>query len=291
MKEPRIQWLCCWEIDVSVRSFFSMWDVLGKDVATFLQAQTSNDVPSLDDHTAQLSCYSNAKGRMWWNGLLWKMSPQHYRILLPSSGSQKAMQRLSMFVLRNRVSIELCCQDISVYRFDSPAKPHTHHASRVHLFEDLWATTPQGNKNEEHPTPESYDSWMLSSIRHGYAWITEPTQEQWVTQMIHWDRLGGVSFTKGCYPGQEVIARMHYLGKAKRGLCHVRSRIHLASGMELFSPSVAQQSVGQIINAAVDSDRYYHALAVLSLNLQEQRAPLFLDKACEHDEVSWMDTL
>ena len=113
--------------------------------------------------------------------------------------------------------------------------------------------------------PLSTDLWDWTNIRAGIPYITPATQDQFVPQMANLDLINGVSFTKGCYPGQEIVARMHYLGKLKQ-------RMYLAAvpddelpqpGDKLYSPDTGEQATGMIVNAVRGPDGRPTALAVL----------------------------
>jgi folate-binding protein YgfZ len=115
--------------------------------------------------------------------------------------------------------------------------------------------------------PVSSEIWDWTNIRAGIPYITPATQDQFVPQMANLDLINGVSFTKGCYPGQEIVARMHYLGKLKQ-------RMYLAStseeipqpGDKLYSPGTADQSTGMVVNCAAGPDGRYAMLAVMHID-------------------------
>ncbi|MBI2289829.1 MAG: folate-binding protein YgfZ, partial [Betaproteobacteria bacterium] len=109
--------------------------------------------------------------------------------------------------------------------------------------------------------------WDWLDIRAGIPFITPATQDQFVPQMANLDAIGGVSFNKGCYPGQEIVARMHYLGRLKQ-------RMYLASvaadeapqpGDKLYSADTGEQSCGMIVNAAAAPDGGFDMLAVMQI--------------------------
>ena len=108
--------------------------------------------------------------------------------------------------------------------------------------------------------------WDWLAIRAGEPDITPVTQEQFVPQMVNFELLGGVNFQKGCYPGQEIVARMQYLGKLKRRmyLVHVETD-GVAAGNELFSVDLTGQASGMIVNAAPSPDGGTDALAVIQI--------------------------
>ena len=110
-------------------------------------------------------------------------------------------------------------------------------------------------------------SWDLLDIRAGIPVITAATQEAFVPQMVNLDVLGGVSFEKGCYPGQEIVARMHYRGTLKQRmyLAHVEGTEQPQPGDKLYSPAFGEQSSGTIVNAAAAPDGGSDVLAVVQI--------------------------
>ena len=113
--------------------------------------------------------------------------------------------------------------------------------------------------------------WDWLSIRAGIPFILPATQEQFVPQMVNFELIDGVSFKKGCYPGQEIVARMQYLGKLKRRmyLAHIDGNEAPQPGDELFSADMEGQASGMIVNAALAPDSGYDVLAVVQTSSQE----------------------
>ena len=113
--------------------------------------------------------------------------------------------------------------------------------------------------------------WDWLNISAGIPVITPATQEQFVLQMSNLDLLGGVSFKKGCYPGQEVVARTHYLGKQKRRmfLAHVDSAVAPVAGNEVYSEDMAGQACGMVINAGHAPGGGFDLLAVMQISSHE----------------------
>jgi folate-binding protein YgfZ len=109
--------------------------------------------------------------------------------------------------------------------------------------------------------------WDRTNILAGIPYITPATQEQFVPQMANLDLIGGVSFDKGCYPGQEIVARMHYLGKLKQRmyLANITGGEAPQAGDKLYSPTLGEQAVGMIVNAAPSPDGGHDVLAVMQI--------------------------
>jgi folate-binding protein YgfZ len=120
--------------------------------------------------------------------------------------------------------------------------------------------------------PVGTSCWDLLDIRSGIPVVTVATQEQFVLQMLNLDVLGGVSFKKGCYPGQEIVARMHYLGKLKRRLylAHLDAQTAPQAGDELFSNDSEGQTCGMIVNVAPAPLGGYDLLAVVQIATHDE---------------------
>jgi folate-binding protein YgfZ len=103
--------------------------------------------------------------------------------------------------------------------------------------------------------------WL--DIQAGIPLITDATKEEFVPQMANFDQIGGVSFHKGCYPGQEVIARTQYLGKVKRHLYRISATVPIAAGNPVYSPENPEHACGMVANAAPAPEGGYVALAVI----------------------------
>src|SRR5690606_34859735 len=102
--------------------------------------------------------------------------------------------------------------------------------------------------------PAGLPAWRWLDIRAGLPLIGAATKEHFVPQMADFERIGGVSFHKGCYPGQEIVARTQYLGKVKRHLYRLAGEAAMAAGDELYSGAVPDQSCGMVVSAAPSPD-------------------------------------
>jgi folate-binding protein YgfZ len=268
---------------------FAVLTFAGPDAKTFLQGQLSCDVdPVAIRPLSTFGAYCSAKGRMLASFLLWKQG-EEFHMLLSSSIAEAVGKRLSMFVLRAKVKIGLRT-DVSLVGIGGPGAAGVLQQSMATIPStpqevvagDLTVIALPGARwllvFQRETTIVSIRTaliqvasvaWDWSDIRNGIAWITDKTQDQFVPQMLGIERLGGVSFKKGCYPGQEIVARTQYLGKLKR-------RMHLAHvnavaepGTELHSEDVAGQANGMIVNAAPAPDGGSDVLAVVQSDSAE----------------------
>lgn len=182
----------------------------GADAFDFLQAQLSNDLRLLDDNDRLLSAWCNPKGRV-----ICLMTIGHvdagYRLVLPTELADGVLQRLTMFRFRSKVEFEL-----------SPA-----------------TTADLGIEN-------GVDEWLRDNLRAGRAEIWKPQSEEFTPHMLNLDLLGAVSFDKGCYPGQEIVARTHYRGATKRRTHRFTSTEPVAPGDKV---SDGERDIGEVLNA------------------------------------------
>ncbi|MFA5531177.1 MAG: folate-binding protein YgfZ [Thiohalomonadaceae bacterium] len=257
-------------------SHFGVIAASGNDTVEFLQGQVTNDVRRVDTATSQLNSYCTPKGRILATFRLFYRDGVHY-LRMPAERVPFILKRLRMYVLRSQVLLEDVSDALARFGIAGPR------ASAL-LADALGADVPQedggvlqsddmlvmrtpGGRFECHGTPEALahlwrklapqarpvgrDAWMLTEIRAGIPHVVDATSEAFVPQMLNLHAVGGVSFRKGCYTGQEVVARMQYLGKLKRRmfLAHVDGSCP-APGDELFAAEVESgQGTGKVVNA------------------------------------------
>ncbi len=268
----------------------------GEDAQTFLQSQLTCDVNEVNTHKAQYGSYCTAKGRILTNFLLWQKE-EDFLISLPASLCAAISKRLSMFVLRAKVKVTDCSnrwirigiagkQAAGLIKEILETKPSgqpldimhktqtsiiCHAPNRFELIIPIANAAKLWEQLSKQAKPVGKDCWDLLNIQAGIPVILPDTQEQFLPQMVNLDILGGVSFKKGCYPGQEIVARTQYLGKLKRRmvLAHVASTTPVTPGDDLFSTETAEQSCGKVVNAAPSLDGGYEVLAVIQLSSVE----------------------
>lgn len=274
--------------------------VNGADAADFLQGQFSNDVSTLADGGAQLTTWSNPKGRVLALFQLIRSGDDFY-ITLPCGLAANFIKRLRMYVLRAAVVVEQlddhACIAVSgesgAQRLGAlvaaPAEPGhcvAHGAvliarvrgqrPRFEIFGpvseiiDLWKTLATAC------TPSARSDWCLQDIEAGVPSIVEATSEAFVLQMLNLQLIDGVSFKKGCFPGQEVVARMQYLGKLKRRMyrASLNSLSPPAAGTDIHRSS-GGSAVGKVVAAAPAREGVCHLLAVLAIDASDE--PLHCD--------------
>lgn len=255
----------------------------GEDAAKFLHGQLTQDFSLLGLSEARLAAFCSAKGRMQASFVAFKRS--HTEILLVCSQDLLAqtLKRLSMFVLRAKVRLSDASKDLALYGVAGPAleamtpgahKPWTRtdagDATLVHLYpadsvaRALWlapATTPA-------PAGAAlrHEDWLWSEVRSGVATVTQPIFEAFVPQMLNYESLGGVNFKKGCYPGQEVVARSQFRGTLKRRGYLAHSDAPMQAGQEVFDAGDPSQPCGIVAQAAATPQGGFDAIVSLQIS-------------------------
>ena len=258
--------------------------VSGEDAASFLHNQLTNDVEHLGAGEARLAGYCTPKGRLQATFLMWRGEPDTPDIYLqlPRAIQAPLQKRLSMFVLRSKAKLRDATDEAATcvvlglagagaaealgrHVGTLPAAPYAKLDGRfgtvIRLADALGAPrylwiTSAGTGIEALPQlRETLElggnaAWRLADIHAGVPQVTQPTQEQFVPQMVNFELVGGVNFKKGCYPGQEIVARSQYLGKLKRRMVLATLPNAAArAGDEIFSSDDPAQPSGMIVNA------------------------------------------
>ena len=202
----------------------------GADALSFLQSQLTNDVAAMAVGGWQWQGYCSAKGRLQATFAMARTGDDAFAAIVHNSVAAAFAKRLTMFRLRSKLTIELSTSLIATLHLTQPEiaqKP----LATIDLGQGRWITiAPPENTTASVPAPSAgaldasqvfMQRWNLLGIKAMQPEITAATAEMFVPQMINWDHVqpgGGVSFSKGCYPGQEVVARAHYRGAVKRQL-------------------------------------------------------------------------
>ena len=245
---------------------FGIIRIQGEDAGIFLQGQTTTDVLALKPGETLSGAFLTPKGRVLANFRI-TMDPEGYALLVPIDRLKLLEKRLKMFILRSRVHLQ--CHDY-------PEGLCWHHSPPVALstlptftLSEEEALTPFSSKEAAFGSIDADQAFMLSDIRRGFAWINEESQEDYLPQMLNLDEMGGISYQKGCYTGQEIVARTHFLGQLKRRLFRfcfehqhpltIGSPLYLASG-EVTDP------IGTIVNVAPDIGGRFECLAVVQID-------------------------
>lgn len=277
-------------------SQFSILKVAGEDAQSFLQNMLSSDVREVSEQRAQHSSLNSPKGRMLASFLIWRTDGTDYFLQLPRSLCAAIQKRLSMFVLRSKVKItdvsgqQVCIglagegaaallqKQLGSVPQDALAVEQHDNACVIRAGAQRFQinTTPQHapalwQSLSAVARPAGSTCWDWLNIRDGIPVVLPATQEQFVPQMANLDLIGGVSFKKGCYPGQEIVARMQYLGKLKRRmyLAHIEGNTVPQPGAELFSAEMEGQASGMVVNATAAPGGGCDLLAVVQISSRE----------------------
>lgn len=271
--------------------------VSGADALGFLQGQVTNDVRQVSVTHSQLAGYCNPKGRLLASFRIFRIDEALY-LQLPRTQLDLVLKRLRMYVLRAQVALTDVTDDFTVIGLSGESAGDLLMAALPDLssppadFNDQiqsgeltlirqagtlprflilgpWpALTALWDRLAVQATPLDASYWTLLDIRAGLPTIQPETREAFVPQMVNLQRVDGVSFTKGCYTGQEIVARMQYLGKLKRRLYigEVTLDRPPAPGEELFSPiSESAQTAGTIVEACSLGDGRWAISAVAEI--------------------------
>lgn len=251
----------------------------GADAASFLHGQLTQDFALLGLSEARLAAFCSPKGRMLASFIGLKRRPDEILLVCSRDVLPATLKRLSMFVLRAQVRLSDASDSFSVCGVtghlagDLPGKPWSKLGGtdgaqwvRLHPAEGvaraLWVGASGAPGHPAVPDGPALDAgqWAWLDVMSGVAMITQPVVEAFVPQMLNYESIGGVNFKKGCYPGQEVVARSQFRGTLKRRAYRVRSGGALAVGMDVFHESDASQPCGTVAAAAANPDGGWNAI-------------------------------
>ena len=267
--------------------------VEGEDAAKFLHSQLTQDFSLLGMHEARLAAFLSAKGRMQASFIGFKRSASEVLLVCSIDLLPPTLKRLSMFVMRSKAKLTDATADFSLYGVAGDAltalagsaqpawtRADIGAATLVHLYpadgqpRALWVAPAA----VEAPAGPALDPalWAWSEVRSGVATLSAPVVEAFVPQMLNYESVGGVSFKKGCYPGQEVVARSQFRGTLKRRAFIAQTAgaaaADLAVGAEVFAPTDLEQPCGVVVQVA--SAPGGGADAIVSLQVAAAQGPL-----------------
>jgi len=252
------------------------------DAGTFLHSQLSADVLGLSNGQSTFACYCEPKGRVLALMLVCRIDEDYY-IIMSAALVSAVTERLKIYLMRSKVSIDVQdslavmgmvatdgAQPLSGTQISIP-QPDSD-ACYVLMAEQLASDI----------DPVALDVWKLSELTRGITWLCPETSGAFLPQMLGFEQLGAVNYRKGCYPGQEIVARTHYLGKVKR---HPR----LLSSAQAVCP----QSMDKI--QILSADEQFDALVVDCVNQQQDRSSLFcvtrMDPELAADNIKYLDQI
>jgi folate-binding protein YgfZ len=282
----------------------SVIEISGVDASAFLHSQLTHDVSGLQPGHARLAGYCTAKGRLLATMVVWRgpqtESPTFYA-LVKADVADALLKRLSMFVLRAKVKLGVAglrVQGVSIPNIDSvdtellqrhgvpaeaaelPRRPPVW--TLVQTDSATWIAAPSAVENtdrwwcagaEPAGPAGATGRWQAEDMAAGLPWIEAATQDLFIPQTLNLDLIDGVSFTKGCYPGQEIVARSHYRGTVKRRMAYgvveqaaQHNDTQALAGTDTFDAGKPGNPCGRVINAAYNNaDERIHILMEVQL--------------------------
>lgn len=284
----------------------SDWGVLkihGSDAADFLHKQLTQDILSLDLRAATFAAYCNAKGRMIASFVVCRWAADQYLLCCPESLVPIVQKKLQMFVLRSAVKIVDASKEFNLVGYSVSSKPLDARLDQPNVWQmvdaqaSTWSTTHTADSvyiqlphDKRHfnvlqiadasstsasltnvgDTTQDRSVWDASRVLSGVVPIYAATSEKFIPQMLNYEQIGGVNFKKGCYPGQEIVARSQYLGKLKRRGALFICSSSVAVGDELFHSDDHDQPCGLIADVAPNHGSGFVLLAEVKLESLSQ---------------------
>jgi hypothetical protein len=258
----------------------------GADAAVFLHGQLTQDFALLGTREARLAAFCNAKGRMLASFIGFKTGADEILLVCSRDLLPATLKRLSMFVLRSKVKLSDATAECALLGVAGEAlqalassasapwgvsEVAGGHLVRLHAADSqpraLWV----GPASASGPTGPALEPslWLWGEVRSGIATISMPIAEAFVPQMLNFESVGGVNFKKGCYPGQEVVARSQFRGTLKRRAFIAHSQGELVAGQEVFQAADPEQPAGLVAQAAPAPQGGWDAIVSLQLSAAE----------------------
>ncbi len=273
-------------------------EVSGEDTIQFLQGQLTCNINDISESKASIAAFCNAKGRVI-STLIVAKTPIGFWLILPESLAETVRKKLQMYVLRSKVTLCIS-EDLSLFgmsgtEVDPPIVLPDQSFDCLHRQNLTWIRLPSEqprflcivNLNAGDPPffndapDDSLGTWRYQDISSGFPWFDIAQSEHYIPQMLNIDQLGGISFNKGCYTGQEIVARTHYLGKSKRQLYLAECHVNLPTLAELTVLDAEKQTKCGDIVAMQGLDQNTRMLIVLQ-TIDDSLKTLILDN---HDHT------
>ncbi|MCI5067193.1 folate-binding protein [Acidovorax sp.] len=258
--------------------------VEGDDAAKFLHGQLTQDFALLGMDQARLAAFLSAKGRMQASFIGFKRGAAEVLLVCSRDLLPPTLKRLSMFVLRAKAKLTDATHDFALFGLAGEAVPGGSQpawtktdlgaASIVHLYpadgqpRALWVAP----ASEPAPAGPALDAalWQWSEVKSGVATLTTPVVEAFVPQMLNYESVGGVNFKKGCYPGQEVVARSQFRGTLKRRAYIAHAAAEVAVGAEVFNTTDLEQPCGTVVQVAAAPGGGFDTIVSLQISATQE---------------------
>ena len=232
---------------INLTDELAILEISGADSKTYLQGQLTNDINLLDNQPFQLSAHLNNKGRMLASFIITKTAENTYSLFTSKEIIANILPRLKVFVLRSKVIIN----ESTLIPVFSDHKIGS--VNSIELAPNYFLSTID---KTEHSVSVDNNLWHKFLINQSIPLIYSNTYEQFIPQQVSYELINGVSFTKGCYTGQEIVARLHYRGVAKRRIYRFSCASPIIIGQKITSPTMDNQEVGFIVDVAHDGNQF-----------------------------------
>lgn len=235
----------------------------GTEAGDFLHNQLSSDVLGLSDAGSVFACYCEPKGRVLALMLVCRVNEDFY-VVMSSTLASTVSNRLKMYVMRSKVVIDVLSEATVAGSFvPDSMETRTDTTITIPLPDNGQFLSISTDETALDHKPSAVDTWKASELEKGICWLCPESSAQFLPQMLGFDQLGAVNFRKGCYPGQEIVARTHYLGKVKR---HPR--------MLKFTAADCPEILDKI--QILSDEQSYEAIVVDCVRNQDNRISLFV---------------
>ncbi len=250
----------------------------GPDAVAFLQGQLTNDVATLAPGQWRLAGFCSAKGRLQASFVIWKTAPDALLLACASSVLPATLKRLGMFILRSKCKLVDASAELALYGSTgeaasaafgelAPGEALDRDGTQVLRLPDVENIPRAFVAAPAARAPDAalpLEDWRWLEVRSGLPLIEAATVDRFVPQMLNYELIGGVDFRKGCYPGQEVVARSQYRGTIKRRMFLFECGALAVAGQDVFHDSDPEQPAGMVVNAAA---REGHGAALVEVKL------------------------
>ena len=258
--------------------------VEGDEAAKFIHGQLTHDFSLLGMDKARLCAFCSPKGRMLASFIGFKRSPTEILLVCNVDILPATLKRLSMFVMRAKAKLTDVSSEFAVWGLTGgeTGTPWTATTQDGATVVDLYPACNTARKlwvaPHSVPQPEAAaltpSLWAYGEVMSGIAVISQPVVDAFVPQMLNYESVDGVSFKKGCYPGQEVVARSQFRGTLKRRAYIVGSAVDMQAGQEIFTAEDDSQPVGTVVQSAANPSGGY--VAIVSMQIAAATNPLHL---------------
>ena len=259
-------------------SHLSTLSFSGSDAKEFLQGQMTQDINSISDQSYKMTSILNPKGRIIVTGLIKEFKGNIF-FIISKDLSEDCVQWLSRYILRSDVKISIEKNYIfglnnenqkQLFKYDENQQQLN--ISQISMDHSRYILLADDEASLKNKSIESINEseWILSDIKRGLPILSKESSEKYIPQMINLDLLEGISFSKGCYTGQEVVARVQHRGKIKQRMFHITTESN-KSEIEHQSEIMHENSkVGSLVNSIMNKN-ILHSLAVINIDDSEKK--------------------